>query len=59
MAGWHVFFLFEARQIVKIVSSGLTHPTQKVQIQKRAPIGHYFLHGCWTVTPDWMGIIAL
>jgi hypothetical protein len=41
-----------------IVSRGLSHQTQKVQIQtKRAPNCHYYLQRA--VTPEWKGSIAL
>ncbi len=53
----HFLFFFEARQTAIIVSRGLSHPSQEVQIKKRVPICHYYLQRA--VTPAWMGSIAL
>jgi hypothetical protein len=58
MAVWRTFLKFEACQTAIVtVSSGLSHPTQEVQIKKKAPNCHYYLQRAYT--PYLMGSITL
>jgi hypothetical protein len=58
MAVWRTFLSFKARQTAIIISSGLLHLTQEVQILKKcSPNCQYYLQRA--VTPDWMGSFAL
>jgi hypothetical protein len=53
MAVWRNFFFNMEGQTAIIDSSGLSHPTQKIPIEKSVPNCHYYLQRA--VTPDWMG----